>query len=106
MASGTSEQHFTVNEVDLWPRSMSVFFHHLTEERQTIGESAWVNMTELLEIRNRTHSPMRARNNFVKQVTKYHAEWKGVLKSWSQASAVPQQQAFVENAKEFFDIAH
>ena len=31
---------------------------------------------------------------------------KGLLKSRSRVSAVPPQQAFVERAKELFDIAH
>ena len=85
---------------------LSVFFHHHTEEKQTVGDSARATADELLEILSRARIPTRARNHVVEQVTKYHVEWKGLLKSRSRASAVPQQQAFVERAKELFDIAH
>ena len=85
---------------------LSVFFHHHMEEKQTVGDSARATADELLEIWSRARIPTRARNHVVEQVTKYHAEWKGLLKSRSRASAVPQQQAFVERAKELLDIAH
>ena len=66
---------------------LSVFFHHHTEEKQTVGDSARATTDELLEIWSLARISMQARNH-VEQVTK--------LKSPSRTSAVPQQQAFVE----------
>lgn len=66
---------------------LSVFFHHHTEEKQTVGDSAWATLDELLEIWSQARIPTRARKYVVEQVTKYPVEWKGLLKSRSQASA-------------------
>ena len=84
---------------------LSVFSHHHTEEKQTVGDSARATADELLEIWSLARIPTRARNHVVEQVTKYHTEWKDLLKSRSGLSS-PTATSLCGKGKELFDIAH